>query len=300
MSASPSCPACGKIRWKTSYNGPIRDGAFGNLTDDKARVHRCSCGLERLDPAYCRDESIYCGTDYRELLHQGTSAEEAFADNDHLQLQNLSPMWPLPLRGRTVADVGCGAGSFLDHVCGLAERTVAIEPCAAYHDSLAGRGHTVFHGLEQAGKELAGKVDTVFSFAVIEHVPDPLGYLQGIAALLRPGGIAILSTPNRKDILLTLLGDVFKSFFYRTVHRWYFDDESLNALGRRAGLDVAQCLCVQRFGISNTLQWLRDSRPKGDTPLPLLDDAILNDTWKRSLEAKGVGDFLYIKLQAPN
>ena len=38
--------------------------------------------------------------------------------------------------------------------------------------------------------------DMVVSFQVIEHLQDPAPYLRAIADLLRPGGVALLTTPN--------------------------------------------------------------------------------------------------------
>ena len=43
----------------------------------------------------------------------------------------------------------------------------------------------------------AGSIDIVESLDVIEHVPWPQHYLAEIARVLRPGGVVVLSTPNR-------------------------------------------------------------------------------------------------------
>ncbi len=42
----------------------------------------------------------------------------------------------------------------------------------------------------------AHSFDTVLAGEVIEHVPDPVRFLRGIHATLKPGGRVILSTPN--------------------------------------------------------------------------------------------------------
>ncbi len=65
-----------------------------------------------------------------------------------------------------------------------------------------------------------------------------------------------------------------RQFFYRTVHRWYFDMPSLSGLARHCGFDIVQENCVQRFGISNALAWLRDRKPTGDQALPSMDDPL--------------------------
>ena len=43
-----------------------------------------------------------------------------------------------------------------------------------------------------------GTFDTVISFQVIEHIKDDKAYLREISRVLKPGGIALLTTPNIK------------------------------------------------------------------------------------------------------
>ncbi len=287
------CEICGTNEWKTTYEGPIRHGSFGNFSPQPAIVGQCAgCGVQRLREADCADAEIYETAAYRELLHQPTDADGFFAEHDILQLSNLAALWPEPVRGRTVADVGCAAGSFLDHVSGLAARAVAIEPCTDYHASLARRGYDVHSYASDAVIKLRGEVDLATSFSVIEHVGDPLSFLSEIRELLTSDGRLIVSTPNREDILQTLLPDDYPAFFYRAVHRWYFDAESLAALALQASLKVRKIHCTQRFGLSNTMRWLRDRKPGGREPLTNIN-ALADSFWTGYLAAQGVGDYLY-------
>jgi SAM-dependent methyltransferase len=212
-----------------------------------------------------------------------------------MQLQNLSVLWPNSIRGRAVADIGCAAGSFLDHIHGLTETAVAIEPFTGYHDSLRARGYDVFQYTNDAAKAWTGRVDNAFSFSVLEHVDNPRRFLSDIAALLTDDGELMLSTPNRTDALMELLPDAYPAFFYRSVHRWYFDAASLSALAEHAGLIVREIRCVHRYSLSNALRWIRDRKPGGREDLPHID-ARLDAVWQRHLEAEGAGDYLYARL----
>ena len=98
---------------------------------------------------------------------------------------------------------------------------------------------------------------------------------------------------------MDLLPDVYPSFFYRAVHRWYFDDVSLREAARHAGLDVVDVRCVHRFGLSNALIWLRDKKPGGRKQLPHVGTPLMDAVWARALEAEGVGDYLYAVLARP-
>jgi SAM-dependent methyltransferase len=49
---------------------------------------------------------------------------------------------------------------------------------------------------EDVGTELRGHFDGVVMVALIEHLVDPLGAMQRVRGLLRPGGIVYIDTPN--------------------------------------------------------------------------------------------------------
>ena len=289
------CEICGAAQWREAYCGAVRDGAFGKLSPEAARVMQCDgCGAQRLEEAACKDDSFYEGTRYRELLQEASDAHGFWAAHDVHQMRNLQMFWPNPLRNKLVADIGCAAGSFLDHLGRLPRACLAVEPCREYHASLRQRGYLVYASAAEAAEAHRSCVEAAFSFSTIEHVADPLAFLADIRRLMTPSGLLLISTPNRNDILMRLLGDEYRQFFYRSVHRWYFDATSLSNLVERAGFETAQCRCLHRFGISNALHWLRDRKPSGEMPLEVLNDPLLNEFWKSFLESKGVGDYLYL------
>jgi SAM-dependent methyltransferase len=292
------CEICAANDWLPVFSGPIRDGSFGNVTPENHTIYQCSgCAVQRLEETACKDDGFYAGKNYRELLGEPSDAEGFLAKHDIHQIRNLNAIWPHSLRNKVVADIGCAAGSFLDHISGLSRICLAVEPCEEYHDSLRQRGYRVYNSNTCALAEFANQVDFAFSFSTVEHIPNPFEFFSEIHKLLRPNGFFLVSTPNRNDILMDLLGDEYKQFFYRTVHRWYFDMDSLVYLGRRCNFKIIQRHCLQRFGISNAFAWLRDRRPTGDRALPGLDDPLLNQFWKNFLEAKGIGDYLYLLVQ---
>jgi 2-polyprenyl-3-methyl-5-hydroxy-6-metoxy-1,4-benzoquinol methylase len=297
MSADfPRCEVCGEERWRGVWKGKARAGSFGSFTAP-TEVRQCeSCGVQRLAESACKDESFYASGEYRQFLGQGKSAASFHAEHDPLQLERLNVCRPHTLRGRSVADIGCAGGSFLDHVRGLASATVAIEPAEHYHAFLAASGYHVFPSTKAAHEKWRERIERAFSFSVIEHVAKPRAFLAQARELLAPEGTLLVSTPNRADFLMDLLPQDYPGFFYRSVHRWYFDRDALARCAEAAGLKVADMRCVHRFGLGNALGWLRDRRPPGRTALPGLDDSGMDGVWRAGLEREFRGDYLYATL----
>lgn len=292
---SHTCEICGTDDWAPVFTGPVRDGSFGNLTSKDHTIYQCTdCAVQRLEESACKDDSFYGGKKYRELLDEASNATGFWEKHDTHQLRHLNVFWPHSIRDRVVADIGCAAGSFLDHIRGLPKTCLAIEPCEEYHASLRERGYRDYPSIAGAIEDFKQSVDVVFSLSTVEHVGNPFDFFCEIRQLLQPEGLFVVSTPNRNDVLMELLGDAYKQFFYRTVHRWYFDMSALVHLAKRCGFEIVQQRCLQRFGISNAMAWLRDRKPTGDQPLPGLDDPLLNQFWQNYLESKGVGDYLYL------
>jgi 2-polyprenyl-3-methyl-5-hydroxy-6-metoxy-1,4-benzoquinol methylase len=294
MQNFPMCPICYANSWKLVYSGPIRDGVHGKWK--KSIVCRCdSCGVDRLSEDACLQHTEYESKEYREHLAQDHNSENHFSTHDELAKFTLDTLWPRSLRGLTVADVGCAGGALLDHLSGVAKKLIAIEPSVAWADSLKARGYEWEPSAAFAAKNWSGKVDVVLSTQVIEHVEDPKVFLEDISKLLAPEGVVVISTPNRKDILMELMKNEFPKFFYRTQHRWAFDDKSLSQCAFLAGLNVVDVKHVHRYGLANAMNWYRFSKPMGRTPIKPLGSAI-DMHWKSWLESTGRSDNLYLIL----
>ncbi len=291
-----SCEICRASDWNEVYRGPVRDGTFGSSCE-QASVARCAgCGVDRLAEECATPDSAYLTETYRRKLQQGLDSESYFELHDELQIHTLQALWPTSLRGAVVADIGCAGGSLLDHLQGISAVQVAIEPSAVFSESLAQRGYRVYPYAREALRDWARQVDYAFSIQVIEHVHNPRSFLMEIRELLAPGSRLVISTPNRNDILMALLPDDFPEFFYRTVHRWYFDARSLAECARSAGFDVVETRFAHRYGMANAIAWLRDRRPTGRSRIDAIGP-LADDLWRSYLEQSGQADCIYMTLQ---
>lgn len=290
------CEICGAHDWIEVYRGRIRDGAVGKIREDGLVAQCCNCGVQRLLETCAIPDEFYESDQYRQSLQQSVESEKAFADQDWSTRYTHDALWPISIRGKTIADIGCGAGSFLDTCRGQAAMQIAVEPCMPFQPSLRDRGYRVFGSTRDAAVAYPASADLIVSIQVIEHVSDPVGFLRDIRPMLKRDGVMLITTPNRDDILCGLIPEKFPEFFYRSAHRWYFDAKSLTGCAQRAGYRVKKTSSLQKYGMSNMLQWLRDGKPMGFAAMPDIGPAA-DCFWKGYLEQIGRADTLCMRLQ---
>jgi 2-polyprenyl-6-hydroxyphenyl methylase/3-demethylubiquinone-9 3-methyltransferase len=150
-----------------------------------------------------------------------------------------------PLAGKRAIDVGCGAGLLAEPLARLGASVTGID--AAPENVAVARAHAERQNLaidyRAVGVEtLDQRFDLVTCMEVIEHVVDPAAFVRGLAHVLAPGGLLILSTPNRTALsrlamigLAEGLGRIPKG-----THDWnkFLTPEETTALLATAGLRV--------------------------------------------------------------
>lgn len=153
-----------------------------------------------------------------------------------------------PLAGRSALDVGCGAGLLCEPLARLGARVSGVD--AAPENIAAAREHAAGSGLDidyRAGELDSlglGRFDLVTCLEVIEHVADKPAFLAQLADRLAPGGLMILSTPNRTAASRVLMVGAAEALgaIPKGTHHWddFVTPEELRDLLESAGLAMGE------------------------------------------------------------
>ncbi len=95
-----------------------------------------------------------------------------------------------------IIELGSGEGYGIQMLAPLAEHYMAVDK---FDTDISGHANVEFR--KQLLPSLAGIADNTFDFAltfqVIEHIQDDITFIKEIHRVLKPGGIMMLTTPNR-------------------------------------------------------------------------------------------------------
>lgn len=153
-----------------------------------------------------------------------------------------------PLAGKTALDVGCGAGLLAEPMARLGAQMTGVD--AASENIAAARAHAAGSGLviDYRDGELAalglGTFDLVTSMEVIEHVADKAAFVNGLTSHLAPGGLMVLSTPNRTPQSRLMMIGLAEGFgaIPKGTHHWddFITPDELGPLLADAGLTMGE------------------------------------------------------------
>lgn len=159
-------------------------------------------------------------------------------------------------RESLVVEIASNDGYLLQHYVAHGVPVLGIEPAsniAAVATARGVRTLNAFFGADLA-RQLADEgrqADVIHANNVLAHVPDVNGFAAGLAALLRPGGVAVIEVPWVRELVRNL---EFDTIYHE--HVFYFSLSALDALFARHDLAVADVEVVAIHGGSLRL-WVR-------------------------------------------
>lgn len=274
-----------------------------NDTEGIYKMFKCGCcETHFLYPRPAREalEKYYDG-DFREEVHS-----ESYYDYTSLDkvFQNFLPEAKTRLKRVVkeidsrddILEIGCSVGYFLSTVADYVHMAYGTEwdrKAQAYiRDCIEKPNIKVSDNPEDFNQQF----DKIFMFHVLEHIEEPVSFLENLKNILKPNGIIYIEVPNVDDVLVkTYACDAFKDFYYKKAHLYNFNETGLSYIFEHAGYQY-HIDFIQRYDLSNHLYWLGKGLPggRGMYAEVLGDDT--NEAYIRALKEKKQTDTLFAKV----
>ena len=252
------CPVCGDGSVGTRYR-------FDDF--DVLRCHTCETAWR--SNMYTREEIIAMYQDESHEEHPffgyANDAESLRRVPRFVRFEHALKVLETQCGAGRLLDIGCGAGTFLSIA---AERGWDVhgvelcEPLCEAAERAVGEGritHASFEELEGS----RGRFDVVTMWDVIEHVLDPTEFVERAMALLRPGGLIVICTPDEESLLARTGHRLYRmsggrySYPARALHpryhTYFFSGTSLDRLLGGLGIEVVKSYSQAAFATHSPL-----------------------------------------------
>jgi 2-polyprenyl-3-methyl-5-hydroxy-6-metoxy-1,4-benzoquinol methylase len=187
------CPLCGSSSRAQFDRRQFRGHPVTNVM--------CSrCGLVYQSPRMSDEESqAFYEAEYRLLYQgqQGPNTKDMLVQTNRAQV-TLDFIKPYVSSISNMLDIGSSTGILMHEFKQQYQAEVyGIEPGKVYRDYAVSTGLRVYPSLEELHRANLPRFSLVSMMHVLEHLPDPVGYLARLEAdFLEPSGWLLLEVPN--------------------------------------------------------------------------------------------------------
>jgi 2-polyprenyl-3-methyl-5-hydroxy-6-metoxy-1,4-benzoquinol methylase len=258
--SSVKCPICKSNKLLLIWNDKIREG-ISKLTKNKRKIYRCkNCDVAFLAKRYSSlpdDTILRKVTNKKEImkLHLFHAKRELPKLKKILKVCDFTK--------KKILLVNCDFGlTILNEIKKVAKLTAGIsETKNAFYlkDYLKKKKHLFFNNLKQI-KSKKYKFDVIISPAQIEHVYDPIKYINNFKKIISKNGVLILRIPNHDNVYKFILNKIFLFKDYRVSHNFYFNENSCNYLFKKNKFKIIKKLGLMEHDVNNLLNYIRLGR----------------------------------------
>jgi hypothetical protein len=270
MTEDSICPVCLGVksfeRYPDELHGllPTVDYKFTPATRLTYGIVECSdCGHQYVSPAP-QVEILYTDNEDETYL----AAQQQREKSAEAWLRIVTSVAP-PSDARTLLDIGCATGIFLDTasrfyvVCGV--------ELSEWASKIASRHHEVWRK-PVSQQPTTRRFDVVTMWGVIEHLSNPRDEINAISELTNVDGLLFIYTGDRAAFLPRLLKK--KWWWYQGMHIQYFSKSGLRQLLETSGFEVvgtrnlpiffslrSLAQSMNRYALLKPFVWILSKRP---------------------------------------
>lgn len=226
------CPACGSANAKPAFSK--HDFAYENCTHCNTLFVNPRPDVEAFSKLY-RDSAsshYWANTFFPSVIE--ARRDKIFKKRVEVIAKKLADTGITP---KAVAEIGAGHGIFLEEWQKRNPdlRLVAVEPSTVMAEICREKGLQV---LEKFAEDVSADevgADLVVCFEVLEHVHDPLQFLQGVVGMMKPGSLLLMTTLCYDGFDINMLQEKSKSIS-PPHHINFMSKQGFAELFQRAGL----------------------------------------------------------------
>lgn len=225
------CPICESRDYKVMYTKPDIRFRISRLQWSVVRCRQCGAGFTNPRPTPDAMAPFYPSNFYSKKMRDKDS--EFNRKRYPIEARYLAG---LP-KGARVLDVGCATGSFVEYLaseCGY--EAFGTDMYRADHLD-TDESRLRFGPFDEMGYEDAS-FDAVCSWAVFEHLHDPIAYFHTVSRILKPGGRFVFLVTNQNS-----LGSRFGYCEDVPRHLIFFTRGSLKLCAKKTGLRLDRVEC---------------------------------------------------------
>jgi len=249
--------------------------------DVKRNVIKCEdCGIVYLEK---KDVSLdeYYKDDYRNIyspnLGQKLTSQEIFDACLPFQSYRQERINKLVSKHSIILDIGCSAGHFLYSMKDKVKTGIGIEFNRSDSEFVQDKLGIKVYSVPIEESDLPKKYfDVITLFHVLEHINNPIIFLNNIKKYLKDTGYICIEVPNINDALLSVYNiEKYADFWYREPHVFNFSIDSLKKLLDIVGIK-GEFKTIQRYSIFNHMNWIASGAPQSVMAEGMSDYSIEN------------------------
>ena len=204
-------------------------------------------------------------------------------------LRRFKMIEPL-IQEKNYLDFGCGLGGVLEFLKKVNVSSYGVEPQKFVAENLKSLGFNIFKSIDEV-IESGLKFDVITLFHVFEHLLNPLETLEQLKSILNKDGILIIEVPHSNDSLITYYEiEEFKKSTFWSEHLILHTKESLKTYLEKLSFKETNVFGVQRYGLSNHINLIKNGKPGGQNKYKELNDVELNKIYSEILEKNNLTD----------
>jgi SAM-dependent methyltransferase len=161
-----------------------------------------------------------------------------------------------------IVDFGCGNGEFGAYIAKRQDIRVLLVDLSQSMENIDNEPHLQYTSVKDffSSSEYEKNLPLILCRHVLEHVADPVEFLQLLKSRLLPGGVIYIEVPNADSMWFHLFRRHWGGIYF-PFHKYIFSQSTLIDCAQKAGMKVERSWFVETPTLGVTLQSIRYRGP---------------------------------------